>query len=102
MPHEERASGHVLRINLDSALLHLGQDLSFSTTLSSPFGPFTETICPFTDAVTPAELELLLPIRDIATFLEYRAENFATHVLGASIRIRRRLSALIEWKFPCR
>src|SRR5450755_2979173 len=51
-------------------------------TFSSPFGPFTLTVLPSTEAVTPfGSATGFLPIRDIMRSLEHLAEDFAAHIL---------------------
>src|SRR6185437_13513391 len=52
-----------------------------SVTLSSPLGPFTETVWPLTEAVTPFGSGTgFLPIRDMACSLEHLAEDFAADI----------------------
>src|SRR6185312_6081081 len=71
----------------------LAMTSSTRTCLSSPFGPFTETSWPFTDAVTPFGTATgFLPIRDIDIalrnpVLEHAAQNLATHILGTGARV---------------
>src|SRR5205814_2164009 len=64
-----------------------------STTLSSPFGPFSLTVCPATLAVTPEGMGTgFFPTRDMTSFsfgcsLEHRAEDFAADIGVARIMI---------------
>src|SRR5262245_56691671 len=64
----------------------LAETLSPSASVSSPFGPFTLKFEPSTPAVMPFGTGTgFLPISDIPRSSEHRAENFAAHVLLASI-----------------
>src|SRR5262245_34678136 len=89
MPQQERAS---LLLSRGSTLIwpfsSLASTCSTSAILSSPFGPFTETFWPETLTVTPEGTgTAFLPIRDIVSSSEHRAEHLATHILGASFGI---------------
>src|SRR5690349_2744836 len=89
MPHMASApSISRCGVNVTPSSPTLASTSGTSVTFSSPFGPFTLTVLPSTVAVTPfGNATGFLPIRDIMRSLEHLAEDFAAHILLASVRV---------------